>query len=128
MLSTNIWNLFAISNPSFSKKFVNRSENLSFFLFFFFFFFFFFFSFFFQARIPNIRSYLKLYSSIDTEKLANFLKVSPSELRALLLSYKHKRWELFFFPSFFSILSVAARLNGLRALRFRARGRITSPE
>jgi translation initiation factor 3 subunit L len=43
-----------------------------------------------QAKIPVIRSYLKLYSSIDTHKLASFLQVDVSELRALLLSYKHK--------------------------------------
>ena len=43
-----------------------------------------------QARIPNIRSYLKLYSSIDTTKLASFLNISVPELRALLLSCKHK--------------------------------------
>src|SRR5690606_39101069 len=32
-----------------------------------------------QARIPNIRSYLKLYSSIDTAKLASFLSVSVED-------------------------------------------------
>jgi len=58
-----------------------------------------------QALLPTIRSYLKLYTTIETKKLADFLpaagsttatttpqssKMSDSELRPHLLAYKHK--------------------------------------
>lgn len=43
-----------------------------------------------QSRIPLLRSYLKLYSSIGMEKLASFLQCSEDDLRSQLLSYKVK--------------------------------------
>lgn len=50
-----------------------------------------------QMLIPTIRSYLKLYTSMDVKKLANFLNITEDELRTALLCYKHKtrqkKWE-----------------------------------
>eukprot|EP01116_Phalansterium_solitarium_P004945 TRINITY_DN16187_c0_g1_i1.p1 TRINITY_DN16187_c0_g1~~TRINITY_DN16187_c0_g1_i1.p1 ORF type:complete len:532 (-),score=91.29 TRINITY_DN16187_c0_g1_i1:120-1715(-) len=44
-----------------------------------------------QAQIPTIRSYLKLYTTIGTEKLAEFLDEKDEKaFRALLLCFKHK--------------------------------------
>eukprot|EP01097_Dermamoeba_algensis_P006066 TRINITY_DN3824_c0_g1_i1.p1 TRINITY_DN3824_c0_g1~~TRINITY_DN3824_c0_g1_i1.p1 ORF type:complete len:571 (-),score=87.04 TRINITY_DN3824_c0_g1_i1:137-1804(-) len=43
-----------------------------------------------QALLPTIRSYLKLYTTIGTQKLAHFLEMEESQLRAHLLCYKHK--------------------------------------
>jgi translation initiation factor 3 subunit L len=44
--------------------------------------------------IPKLRSYLKLYTSIDIEKLANFNDCSGSELTARLLAFKQKAIQL----------------------------------
>lgn len=43
-----------------------------------------------QAMLPNIRSYLKLYTTIGTKKLANFLETDENSFRTQLLCYKHK--------------------------------------
>jgi len=44
-----------------------------------------------QILVPTIRSYLKLYTTIETKKLADFLQVSDiKNLRTLLMCYKHK--------------------------------------
>mmetsp|Transcript_20006 Transcript_20006/g.29749 ORF Transcript_20006/g.29749 Transcript_20006/m.29749 type:complete len:561 (-) Transcript_20006:26-1708(-) len=49
-----------------------------------------------QLLLPTIRSYLKLYTTIDLEKLANFLDIDQSTLINHLLCIKHKthsvRW------------------------------------
>jgi len=41
-----------------------------------------------RTLIPTIKSYLKLYTTIPTSKLANFLEISESELRRQLLALK----------------------------------------
>lgn len=45
---------------------------------------------------PTIKSYLKLYTTMDLTKLSNFLGVTPEELRAQLLVFKQRsrqtRW------------------------------------
>ncbi|KAI8815456.1 RNA polymerase I-associated factor PAF67-domain-containing protein [Cladochytrium replicatum] len=50
-----------------------------------------------QLMVPTIRSYLKLYTTLETEKLATFLESTPDEVRTQLLVFKHKtrqrRWE-----------------------------------
>eukprot|EP01117_Protostelium_nocturnum_P000431 TRINITY_DN1049_c0_g1_i1.p1 TRINITY_DN1049_c0_g1~~TRINITY_DN1049_c0_g1_i1.p1 ORF type:complete len:607 (-),score=228.50 TRINITY_DN1049_c0_g1_i1:187-2007(-) len=43
-----------------------------------------------QVFIPNIRSFLKLYSTIGVTKLSTFLDVTPSVLQSQLMCYKHK--------------------------------------
>jgi translation initiation factor 3 subunit L len=43
-----------------------------------------------QSLLPTIRSYLKLYSTISTSKLAGFLDVNEETLRTHLLCFKHK--------------------------------------
>lgn len=44
-----------------------------------------------QATLPTIRSYLKLYTTIGTNKLANFLdQTNETAFRTQLLCYKHK--------------------------------------
>jgi len=48
-----------------------------------------------QILVTTIRSYLKLYSTISTSKLSNLLKseeqeATESEIRTILLCYKHK--------------------------------------
>ncbi|KAA8497784.1 Eukaryotic translation initiation factor 3 subunit L [Porphyridium purpureum] len=47
-----------------------------------------------QALLPHIRSYLRLYRSINVPKLASFMDVDDATCRANLLSLKHKSWEL----------------------------------
>jgi len=43
-----------------------------------------------QILIPNVRSFLKLYSTIGLSKLAVFLEVDENTLREQLVCYKHK--------------------------------------
>ena len=44
-----------------------------------------------QQKLPLIRSYLKLYTTISTTKLASFAEGMPEEqLRAHILALKHK--------------------------------------
>jgi len=43
-----------------------------------------------QALVPTIRSYLKLYTTIPTQKLSDFLELDQKSLRTQLLCYKHK--------------------------------------
>merc|ERR1719164_173965 len=43
-----------------------------------------------HAELPAIRSYLKLYSSVDVAKLADFCQVPKEEFRTRLLALKHK--------------------------------------
>jgi len=43
-----------------------------------------------QALLPTIRSYLKLYTTIEMAKLATFLDMTEDSLRTYLLCYKHK--------------------------------------
>ncbi|PRP79576.1 hypothetical protein PROFUN_12837 [Planoprotostelium fungivorum] len=43
-----------------------------------------------QTLLPNIRSFLKLYSTIGLSKLAGFLEVDQETLREQLICYKHK--------------------------------------
>ncbi|KAK9386211.1 RNA polymerase I-associated factor PAF67-domain-containing protein [Lipomyces mesembrius] len=46
--------------------------------------------------VPTLRSYLKLYSTMNIEKLATFLEMDPEELRSALAVFKQKsrqvRW------------------------------------
>eukprot|EP01026_Neomeris_dumetosa_P061716 TRINITY_DN5827_c0_g1_i3.p1 TRINITY_DN5827_c0_g1~~TRINITY_DN5827_c0_g1_i3.p1 ORF type:complete len:543 (-),score=59.76 TRINITY_DN5827_c0_g1_i3:216-1787(-) len=50
-----------------------------------------------QARLPDLKQYLKLYSSIPLKKLANIMEIGVEELRTLLLCLKLKsfavQWE-----------------------------------
>lgn len=45
---------------------------------------------------PTLRSYLKLYTTLNIEKLATFVEISPEELRSALVVFKQKsrqvRW------------------------------------
>jgi len=43
-----------------------------------------------QAMLSTIRSYLKLYTTIELKKLADFLEIDEKNLRTQLLCYKHK--------------------------------------
>eukprot|EP01098_Paradermamoeba_levis_P011213 TRINITY_DN478_c0_g1_i2.p1 TRINITY_DN478_c0_g1~~TRINITY_DN478_c0_g1_i2.p1 ORF type:complete len:575 (-),score=214.50 TRINITY_DN478_c0_g1_i2:61-1737(-) len=43
-----------------------------------------------QAMLPTIRSYLKLYTTIGTQKLADFLEMEENDVKTQLLCYKHK--------------------------------------
>jgi translation initiation factor 3 subunit L len=43
-----------------------------------------------QSTLRKLRSYMKLYTSIDLGRLAAFNDVKPDELGSLLLTYKHK--------------------------------------
>ena len=43
-----------------------------------------------QMLLPTIRSYLKLYTSMPLDKLANYLDISVDELEKHLLCFKHK--------------------------------------
>jgi len=43
-----------------------------------------------QALVPTIRSYLKLYTTIPTQKLSDFLDLDQKSFRTQLLCYKHK--------------------------------------
>jgi len=43
-----------------------------------------------QAYIPDVRSYLKLYTTMNIEKLATFMEKTPQEVKTVLLTFKHK--------------------------------------
>jgi len=43
-----------------------------------------------QAELPNIRSYLKLYSTLPLKKLAAFMEIDEERLQTELMCYKHK--------------------------------------
>lgn len=43
-----------------------------------------------QTLVPTIRSYLKLYTTIPTQKLSDFLDLDQKSFRTQLLCYKHK--------------------------------------
>ena len=43
-----------------------------------------------QMLLPTVRSYLKLYTSMPMDKLANYMSVSVDELETHLLCFKHK--------------------------------------
>ncbi|KAJ3388141.1 Eukaryotic translation initiation factor 3 subunit L [Lobulomyces angularis] len=43
-----------------------------------------------HTKMSVVRSYLKLYTTLDLTKLAEYVDTSPSDLRTLLLSFKHK--------------------------------------
>eukprot|EP00252_Welwitschia_mirabilis_P004000 TRINITY_DN1412_c0_g1_i1.p1 TRINITY_DN1412_c0_g1~~TRINITY_DN1412_c0_g1_i1.p1 ORF type:complete len:528 (+),score=66.80 TRINITY_DN1412_c0_g1_i1:200-1783(+) len=43
-----------------------------------------------QQLLSSLRSFLKLYTSISIEKLANFMDVDELTLRTTLMTYKHK--------------------------------------
>jgi len=43
-----------------------------------------------QLQLPELRSYLKLYTTIGLDKLARFMNADESALRAHLLGLKHK--------------------------------------
>ncbi|KAH3763294.1 eukaryotic translation initiation factor 3 subunit L [Pelomyxa schiedti] len=47
-----------------------------------------------QLKILQIRSYLRLYTSISLTKLASYLQMNASELNTELLNYKHKTTQL----------------------------------
>ncbi|KNC51412.1 eukaryotic translation initiation factor 3 subunit L [Thecamonas trahens ATCC 50062] len=47
-----------------------------------------------QFSVPRVRSYLKLYTSMATDKLAGFLSIDEAEFRTLLMCYKHKTCNL----------------------------------
>eukprot|EP01041_Mallomonas_annulata_P000583 gene583-1130_t len=47
-----------------------------------------------QMALLRIRSYLRLYRSIDLEKLARFSDMTVSELTSQLLSYNHKTMQI----------------------------------
>mmetsp|Transcript_32903 Transcript_32903/g.86125 ORF Transcript_32903/g.86125 Transcript_32903/m.86125 type:complete len:521 (+) Transcript_32903:167-1729(+) len=47
-----------------------------------------------SLSIPNIRSYLKLYSTMQLDKLASFFHVDTATLRTSLHQYKHKTNQL----------------------------------
>lgn len=47
-----------------------------------------------QALIPTIRSFLKLYTTISTQKLSNFLEMEEKSLGTHLMCYKHKNRNL----------------------------------
>lgn len=43
-----------------------------------------------QMLLPSVRSYLKLYTSMPIDKLANFMNTSVDQLESNLLCFKHK--------------------------------------
>jgi translation initiation factor 3 subunit L len=43
-----------------------------------------------QTLLPTIRSYLRLYTSMPMDKLANYMSISVDELETYLLCFKHK--------------------------------------
>ncbi len=45
-----------------------------------------------QLLLPEIRSYLKLYTTIEIEKLATLMDVEESTFRSYLQALKHKSW------------------------------------
>ena len=47
-----------------------------------------------QALLPTVRSYLKLYTSMPLDKLANYMSITVDELEQHLLCFKHKMMNL----------------------------------
>lgn len=47
-----------------------------------------------QALLPTVRSYLKLYTSMPLDKLANYMNITVDELETHLLCFKHKMMNL----------------------------------
>lgn len=47
-----------------------------------------------QQSLPEIRSYLKMYTSISTAKLANFCNIDEGKFRERLISTKYKSHQL----------------------------------
>lgn len=47
-----------------------------------------------QLLIPTIRSYMKLYSTLEVSKLASFLNLEPEEVATQLIVLKHKSRQL----------------------------------
>ncbi|CAF0786069.1 unnamed protein product [Didymodactylos carnosus] len=43
-----------------------------------------------QIYIPDVRSYLKLYTTLNIDKLAIFMEKTPQEVKTILLTFKHK--------------------------------------
>ncbi|CAF0919870.1 unnamed protein product, partial [Didymodactylos carnosus] len=43
-----------------------------------------------QINIPDVRSYLKLYTTLNIDKLAGFMEKTPQEVKTILLTFKHK--------------------------------------
>lgn len=43
-----------------------------------------------QMLLPTVRSYLKLYTSMPLEKLADYMSITVDELEMHLLCFKHK--------------------------------------
>merc|ERR1712080_577309 len=48
-----------------------------------------------QMLLPTIRSYLKLYTSMPLDKLADYLGISVDDLEKHLLCFKHKMRNVF---------------------------------
>merc|ERR1711937_679209 len=47
-----------------------------------------------QAKFPDIRAYMRLYSAMPVPKLSQFLEIEPDALRTLLMCYKYKTRQL----------------------------------
>merc|ERR1711900_121088 len=47
-----------------------------------------------QAKFPEMRAYMRLYSAMPLEKLSAFVDLDAEALRQQLLCYKHKSWQL----------------------------------
>jgi translation initiation factor 3 subunit L len=47
-----------------------------------------------QLLISYIRSFLKLYTTLPISKLASFINKTPNELKAILLCFKVKKFQL----------------------------------
>eukprot|EP01024_Parvocaulis_polyphysoides_P038759 TRINITY_DN34947_c0_g1_i1.p1 TRINITY_DN34947_c0_g1~~TRINITY_DN34947_c0_g1_i1.p1 ORF type:complete len:199 (+),score=56.12 TRINITY_DN34947_c0_g1_i1:75-599(+) len=47
-----------------------------------------------QAKLPDLKQYLKLYSSIPLQKLANIMEIEVEDLRTQLLCLKMKSFDL----------------------------------
>jgi translation initiation factor 3 subunit L len=65
-----------------------------------------------QPVCRKLRSYLKLYTSIETSKLAAFNDMEHSDFLALLLSYKHKMKQLEDDGEYRSAMDIHYHLNG----------------
>ncbi len=47
-----------------------------------------------QTLLPTVRSYLKLYTSMPMDKLANYMGINVDDLETHLLCFKHKMMNL----------------------------------
>jgi len=47
-----------------------------------------------QAKFPEIRAYMRLYSAMPIPKLSQFLELDADTLRTLLMCYKYKTRQL----------------------------------